>query len=75
MGLVKKITKIGNSYGLILPSDVMELVGIKPESEVEISVEKEGLFIHPTLKEDRLVIENFATFVKRYGDTLKKLAQ
>ena len=74
MGLVKNIIKIGNSYGLILPSDVMELVGIKPESEVEIKVEKDGLFIHPTLREDRMVMENFVKFAGKYDDTLKKLA-
>ena len=74
MALVKKITKIGNSYGLILPSDIMELIGLKPDSEIEITVEKGGLLIHPTREEDHLIMEAFGQFVSEYDETLRKLA-
>ncbi len=74
MALVKKITKVGNSYGVIIPSDIMDLIGLKPNAEVEITLEKGGLFIHPTLEEDQLVMEQFSQFVKSYDETLKKLA-
>lgn len=74
MALAKKITKIGNSYGVILPSDIMELVGITPESEIEITVDKGGLIIHPTRKEDKIISDSFNKFVNQFSDTLQKLA-
>lgn len=74
MALMKKISKIGNSYGVIIPSDVMALVGLKPDAEVEITVEKGGLLIHPTRQEDQLVMETFRQFADQYDETLRKLA-
>ena len=74
MALLKKMTKIGNSYGVILPSDIMELIGLKPDSEIEITVEKGGLLIHPTREEDHLIMEAFSQFVAEYDETLRKLA-
>ncbi|MBI2335721.1 MAG: AbrB/MazE/SpoVT family DNA-binding domain-containing protein [Deltaproteobacteria bacterium] len=75
MPLVKKLTKIGNSYGVILPADILDLLGIKPEDELEMTVEKEGLLIHPSRKENNLVMQAFTKFVDQYDETLKKLAQ
>jgi putative addiction module antidote len=75
MPLTKKLTKIGNSYGVILPSDLMNLLGISPEGEIEISIEKGGLLIHPSHKENSLVMQAFTKFVDHYDETLKKLAQ
>lgn len=74
MALAKKITKIGNSYGLIIPSDIMDLVGITPDSEVEITIDRGALLIHPTNKEDKLITEAFTKFVEQFGETLQKLA-
>ena len=74
MALVKKITKIGNSYGVILPSDVMSLVGLSPDDEVEITVEKGGVLLQHTRKQNHLIMDAFRQFVDEYDDTLKKLA-
>lgn len=75
MALTKKLTKIGNSYGIVISKEIMNLINLKPDSEVEISVEKGGLFIHPVQKEDQLVSEAFSKFVQQYDDTLKKLSE
>ncbi len=75
MALIKKITKIGNSYGIILPSDVMNLVNATPDSEVEIRVDGGKIILHPILENEKCVMESFAKFVGLYPDTLKKLAQ
>jgi putative addiction module antidote len=34
----RKIAKIGNSWGLILPREIMELLGVEAGSEVEVEV-------------------------------------
>ena len=34
----KKLTRIGNSWGLVLPKEVLELLGLAPGGEVELQV-------------------------------------
>lgn len=75
MGAIKKLTKIGNSFGIILSSDIMSLANIQPESEVEIEIENGKLIIHPVLQEDQKVKAAFAKFVSNYSDVLQKLAK
>lgn len=75
MGAIKKITKIGNSYGVILSNDIMSLANINPESDIEIEIENGRLIIHPILKEDQKVKAAFAKFVSNYSDVLHKLSK
>lgn len=75
MALVKKLTKIGNSYGIVIPSEVLSMVDLKPNSKINITVEKGVILIHPVLKEDQMINEAFSKFVVNYTDTLQRLAQ
>jgi antitoxin component of MazEF toxin-antitoxin module len=75
MVLVKKLTKIGNSWGAILPSDILKMAGIK--REYEIHLEKRGVLLSPHFpitKKDQKVMETMAKFIKKYHTDLKKLA-
>ena len=45
--MVKKLTKHGNSYALIIDKPVMELLNITPESPLEISTDGKSLIIRP----------------------------
>ena len=77
MALIKKLTKIGNSYGVILPSEVLKLAGMEFDSELDVTVEKEGVLIRPRKfqdKRDKRVMEAMARFIKKYRHDLKKLA-
>ena len=77
MALVKKLTKIGNSWGVILPTEVLKIVGIEPEGECEIEVDREGVVLRPHLKtaeKDAKVASATARFIKKYRADLKKLA-
>lgn len=75
MGAIKKLTKIGNSFGLILSNDIMSLANIHPESEVEIEIENGRLIIHPIVKEDEKIKNAFSKFVTNYSDVLQKLSK
>lgn len=75
MALVKKLTKIGNSTGIILPSDVLKLVGIDDDSEVQISTKDHQIILEPANLKDRQVMETFLSVLEDYDDTLKKLAK
>ncbi|HEY3131698.1 MAG TPA: AbrB/MazE/SpoVT family DNA-binding domain-containing protein [Acidobacteriota bacterium] len=47
MPLVKKLTRIGNSTGLILPQPVLDQVGLEANAEVELVVKGNSLTIRP----------------------------
>ena len=77
MGTVKKLTKIGNSYGVILPQEVLRIVGIDPKKGCHISIEKERVTIEPAQKTKSLddnVAESMIRFMKRYRSDLQKLS-
>ena len=38
-----KIRKIGNSYGIILPKDVLELLGLKDGDEIDVSTKQKQI--------------------------------
>ena len=41
----KKLTKIGNSLGLILPREVLDLLGVSEGSEVEVELAGNTLLV------------------------------
>ena len=47
MPFVKKLTKMGNSTGVILDRPILQQVDIEPDAEVEVSVENNAIVIRP----------------------------
>ncbi|MDP9343826.1 MAG: AbrB/MazE/SpoVT family DNA-binding domain-containing protein [Actinomycetota bacterium] len=43
----RRLTRIGNSWGLILPREVLELLGIEGNSDVEIELAGNTLLVTP----------------------------
>lgn len=77
MGVLKKLTKIGNSYGVILPKGVLTVVGINPKRGCRVSVEKNKITIEPETKSQTLddeVAGSMVRFMKKYRSDLTKLA-
>jgi len=77
MALVKKLTKIGNSWGVILSADLLKVAGLQPGGEYELSVIGDTILIQSPEKknaDDAKVIENFLMVLKKYDKSLKKLA-
>lgn len=77
MTLTKKITKIGNSYGIILPNEFMKNIGLKPNGECEIETEGDCILLRPHLKKskkDQAVAEATSRFIRKYRQDLQKLA-
>ncbi|MBI3540672.1 MAG: AbrB/MazE/SpoVT family DNA-binding domain-containing protein [Deltaproteobacteria bacterium] len=75
MALVKKLTKIGNSLGIILPTEILRVAGMDTDSEVEISVKDNEVLLRPTKLKDHKVMKTFMGVVKDYDQTLRKLAK
>jgi antitoxin component of MazEF toxin-antitoxin module len=75
--MIKTITKVGNSQGIIFDAALMELAHLKPGDDVNVEVHEGGTItltpIHPRRSRaevSRVVKET----MKDYGRTMKKLA-
>ncbi len=75
--MLKQITKVGNSQGLILDSALMDLTGLRVGDQVNIAVAPGGAIILTPIRKAPPRDEISATIhksVKDYRKTLKKLA-
>ncbi|MCD6392136.1 MAG: AbrB/MazE/SpoVT family DNA-binding domain-containing protein [Planctomycetes bacterium] len=73
--MVKKLTKHGNSYALIIDKPVMELLNITPESPLEISTDGKSLIIRPAATARQEKFDNVLDQIcKQYHAAFKKLA-
>jgi antitoxin component of MazEF toxin-antitoxin module len=77
MALIKKLTKIGNSWGVILSIDLMKLAGFEPDDEYEIEVEEGAILLRPHRtkeeKKDKRIMETMERLVRKYRGDLEKL--
>ena len=73
MTLTKKLTKIGNSWGVILPSEILNLAGI--QSEVQIEAKPGKISLTPIGLEEHKVMKTFLSVLRDYDGTLAKLAK
>ena len=75
--MVKTITKVGNSHGLIFDSTLRELSGLKPGDQVNVTVHEGGSIILTPIRK-ALRPEDVSAVVRRtvkdYRKTLRKLA-
>jgi antitoxin MazE len=52
--MVKRLTKIGNSYGVIIDKPILELLKIDRDTALEISTDGEALVLRP-IRGDRAI--------------------
>lgn len=75
--MIKTITKVGNSHGLILDAALLELAHLKAGDELNVEVHEGGTLTltpirpRPSRKEVSKVIKST---MKDYARTMKKLA-
>lgn len=81
MPMIKKLTKTGSSYSLIIDKSIMQLLSIDPELPVEISTDGKRLIIEPSNQssDEDARKEKFAKALKRshqkFGEAYKELAK
>ena len=74
--MVKTLTAIGNSLGLIIERPILDLLSIDRDTQLEISTDGEALIIRP-LRKDRGERLRQATerAMTNHDETLRKLAE
>ena len=74
--MIKKLTAIGNSYGLIIERPILELLRIDKETQLEVSTDGEALIIRPTRRDHTArTTASAERMMDSHDETLKKLAK
>ena len=73
--LKKKLTKIGNSYGVILSKELLDQAGIGEKDELEMEVREGELVLRVANLKDYKVMKSFLSVVRDYDPLLKRLAE
>lgn len=77
---VRKVQRVGNSAGVLLPADWLARKGLKPGAKVRIEVTEQKITIYPDEEEREVQVdETYAKlvtgFLRRNKETLKRLAK
>jgi antitoxin component of MazEF toxin-antitoxin module len=77
MTMIKTISKIGNSHGLIFDSTLLQLARLKPGDEVNVEVHPGGTItitpMHP-VQDPAEFTAKVEDVMQRYARTMKRLA-
>jgi antitoxin component of MazEF toxin-antitoxin module len=77
-GLVRKLTQIGNSKGLILPQTFLEMLEWDTDAEVELKIDGKKLIVTPCTKRVATEAESKAVadkVFKRHRRLMERLSK
>ena len=74
--MIKKLSAVGNSLGLIIERPILELLGITKDTELEVKTDGEALIIRPAkLGKKERIRASTKRMVDVHRGTLRKLAK
>jgi len=75
--MIKKLSAVGNSLGLIIERPILELLDITKDTPLEIKTDGEGLIIRPVKKASRTdrVLAAADELMDAHEETFRKLAK
>lgn len=75
--MIKKLTKHGNSYALVIDKPILELLRITPETPLELRTDGHAIVLAPVraAEEDEKFQEALAMVHSRFGNAMKRLAE
>lgn len=75
--MTKKLTRIGNSLGVVLERPLLERVGIDARTELEVSTDGSVIVIAPrrNKRSDKKLKEVSDWMFEKYAGAFKKLAE
>ncbi len=76
MAMLKKLTAVGNSLGLIIERPILELLDIDKETPLEVRTDGEALIIRPQRKNRSARLKAAAErMMDAHDETMRKLAK
>jgi len=75
--MIKKLTRHGNSWALVIDKPVLELLKIDPSTPLEVSTDGRTLIVAPARSRSRRAKfqDALATTNRRYAQALRRLAE
>jgi len=74
--MIKKLSAVGNSLGLIIERPILDLLGITKDTSLEIRTDGEALIIRPLkLGKKERIRESTKRMMAVHDKTLRKLAK
>lgn len=74
--MIKKLSAVGNSLGLIIERPILELLNITKDTALEVKTDGEALIIRPVkLTKRERVRESTRRMMAVHDETLRKLAK
>lgn len=73
--LQKKLTKVGNSYALILDKPLMDMAGLSPQEPVVVYSTGHGLVVAPAASPVRDFEDAMNRVLDRHAEVMKRLAK
>jgi antitoxin MazE len=75
--MVKKLTKHGNSYALVIDKPIMDILNITDDTPLSVTTDGRSLVVSPVTdeKEEAKFRQALKKVNKRYGKMLKALAE
>ena len=74
MALVKKLTPMGNSFGVLIDRPVLDLLNIDRDTVLEVTTDGRAIIIRPTSEYLGRVRASARKVTTAHGAVLKKLA-
>jgi putative addiction module antidote len=75
MAYTVKVTTVGSSVGIVLPKDLLAKLHIEKGDTLHITETQDGLQLTPYDEKFEHTMEAAGKMMRRYRDTLKKLAE
>jgi len=71
----KKLSAIGNSFGLVIEKPILELLSIDRDTELEMTTDGERLIIEPVRAGKKSLRASAEKIMKKHDATFRKLAK
>ena len=71
----KKLSAVGNSFGLVIEKPILELLNIDRETELEMTTDGQRLIIEPVRKGQKSLRASAVKVMKKHDPTFRKLAK
>lgn len=70
----KKLSAVGNSFGIVIEKPILELLRINRDTDLEVTTDGNRLIIEP-IRDQKSVKASAEKILKKHASTFKKLAK
>ena len=71
----KKLSAVGNSYGVVIEKPILELLNIDRDTELEMTTDGHRLVIEPVRTNKKNLRSSAEKVMKKHDSTFRKLAK